>query len=417
MDEMNTIIRQIEAWLDQGEIAGASLIIRKNGNIIMDGHFGYADLDRKIPVTRHSIYRMMSMSKVITAVGVMKLVEDGKISLEDPVSKYIPAFAQPRVVQDERYVYDPKMSKLRMAALVAGFRLDRVKTVPAEREITIRDLLTHSSGLEQGVAGFIASLKNHNVNESLAEEIQKYAAYPLDFQPGTATSYSPIAGFDTLLRICEIVSGKRADIYLKESIFDPLEMKDTAFSMSEEQQKRLVHVYKKNDRTLKDVTGTQEDMDGMLHRGEHMISGSGGIYATCQDYERFAHILCDEGVLGKERILKPETVRLIRSEGAISHLEPEPGMVWGLGVRIRQRPELTGGNATPGTYGWSGAFGTHFFISPEDQLDAVWCTNRTDAGGSGFPISKKIEQLVFEQASDLEGTNHEESFFTGNAGI
>ena len=85
MDEMNTIIRQIEAWLDQGEIAGASLIIRKNGNIIMDGHFGYADLDRKIPVTRHSIYRMMSMSKVITAVGVMKLVEDGKISLEDPL--------------------------------------------------------------------------------------------------------------------------------------------------------------------------------------------------------------------------------------------------------------------------------------------------------------------------------------------
>ena len=192
MDEMNTIIRQIEAWLDQGEIAGASLIIRKNGNIIMDGHFGYADLDRKIPVTRHSIYRMMSMSKVITAVGVMKLVEDGKISLEDPVSKYIPAFAQPRVVQDERYVYDPKMSKLRMAALVAGFRLDRVKTVPAEREITIRDLLTHSSGLEQGVAGFIASLKNHNVNESLAAEIQKYAAYPLDFQPGTEQRYLPM---------------------------------------------------------------------------------------------------------------------------------------------------------------------------------------------------------------------------------
>ena len=403
MNEMNAIIRQVETWLDQGEIAGASLMIRKNGNIVMDGHLGYADLDRKIPVTRRSIYRMMSMSKVITAVGVMKLVEDGKVSLDEPVSKYIPAFAHPRVVQDERYVYDPSMSKLRMATLVAGFRLDRIQTVPAEREIIIRDLLTHSSGLEQGVAGFIASLKNHSINESLAAEIQKYAAYPLDFQPGTATSYSPIAGFDILLRICEIVSGKRADTYLKESIFDPLEMKDTVFSLSEEQRARLVHVYKKNDRVLEDVTGTRDDMDGMLHRGEHMVSGSGGIYATCQDYECFAHMLCNEGVLGKERILKPETVRLICSEGAINHLEPEPGMVWGLGVRIRQRPELTGSNATPGTYGWSGAFGTHFFISPADHLDAVWCTNRADAGGSGFPISKKIEQLVFEQFSDLEG--------------
>ena len=393
---MDRLTRQIEEWIGLHELSGASLIIRRNDQKIYHRNFGWSDISKKTPLTDGSIFRMMSMSKIITAAGVMKLIEQGRLGLDDAVSDYIPSFRHPRVVQDDRYVYSPDMSKLRIAALIAGFRLDHVKTVPAEREITIRDLLSHSSGLEQGVVGFIASMKNHHTNETLSQEVEKYAAYPLDFQPGTATSYSPLAGFDTLLRVCEIISGKRAADYLKEVIFDPLGMTDTGFFLNEEQRSRLVHVYKKDGGALKDTTDTEEDMDGMLHRGPAMTSGAGGIYSSAVDYERFAHMLCNEGIVDGVRILNPDTIKMMHTEGAKKHMEPDPGTVWGLGVRIRQDPEKAGVNATAGTYGWSGAFGTHCFISPRDHLEAVWCTNRSDAGGSGFPISREIEKIIFQ---------------------
>ena len=386
----------------QQEIAGGILIVRKDGREVFHQSMGYADIENRLPITDQSIFRMMSMSKVITAVGVMKLVEEGIIGLDDPVSRFIPAFRNQSVVQDERYVYSPDMNQARLFSLMQSFDLKDIRTIPAEREITIRDLLSHSSGLEQGMVGLLAMMKNRQTNETLAQEVEKYAVYPLDFQPGKGTGYSPIAGFDLLLRVCEIVSGDDAAVYLQKNIFDPLDMKDTGFSLTGDQKERLVRVYKKQDEHLIDVTDTPEDMDGMLHRGPLMTSGSGGIYATAIDYEHFVQMLCDDGLYQGKRILKQETVTLMRQEAPAVHLEPEPGMVWGLGVRIRQDPNTYGNPCTPGTYGWSGAFGTHFFVSPADHLEAIWCTNRSDAGGSGFPVSQKIEKLIFESFADCD---------------
>ena len=131
------------------------------------------------------------------------------------------------------------------------------------------------------------------------------------------------------------------------------------------------------------------------------VCGSGGLYSTLEDYERFTRMLCFNGELDGVRILKKETVELMRTEAPFKHLEAEPGQVWGLGVRIRKDNKKGGFIATEGTYGWSGAFGTHFFISPSDNLEAVWLTNVSNAGGSGSKISKEIEKLVFESFREV----------------
>ena len=398
---MDRIRGQIEAWIEQKELSGGSLIIRVSDKEVCHLNLGYSDIEKKTPIADNSIYRMASMSKLITAVGVLSLIEQGKLGLDDNVSKYIPAFAHPQVVRDKRYELKPNMNKLAVLWKLATFRQKNVKTKPAQREITIRDLMSHSSGLVQGVVGFVMSKKDKRTNESLEKEVEKYALYPLDFEPGTAATYSPIAGFDVLLRVCEIVSGQTAADYLRKTIFEPLGMTDTGFFLSEEQKTRLVRIYKKKGAQLIDVTGTKHDLKGLTHGGENMTSGAGGIYSTIVDYDRFMHMLLNEGSLDGAQILNPETVRLMRTEAAYEHLEGMPGLVWGLGVCIRQDPEKANINDTKDTYGWSGAYGTHCFISPEDKLEMVWCTNRSDAGGASSPISLELERLVFEELRSL----------------
>ncbi len=404
---MNTEIidQTIQQYVENGEIAGGALYVRKGDELIYRGKWGYSDLAGKTPIEYHSIYRMMSMTKPITAVAVMQQIEQGRISLYDPISRFLPDYQQMRVLHVKlpsaiERVFDPdqkkktgKLSLLSLIPLVISIKTGHFSTLPAERDITIKDLLTHSSGLEQGLYGYVQLLLHPKQRESLAQVAQMYSHYPLDFQPGTAANYSPLAGFDVLARIVEIVTDTPFDIYVQEHIFHPLGMKDAVFRLNTEQQTRLVHVYKREKKELRDVTGTKDDMDGMLHRGKDYIAASGGLYATVNDYERFAHMLLCEGILGEERILKPETVRLMHS--APVYPETEPGYVWGLGMKIRQDPKRGNSPCTQGTYGWSGAFGTHFFVSPADDLEAVWVTNRTDLGGSGSYISKEIERLVF----------------------
>lgn len=394
MTEEN-IEKCMQEYVDNQEMACGALMVRKNGELVYKNKWGEACLETHEPVRYDSIYRMMSMTKCVTAVGVMQLIEQGKIHLDDPLSKYIPEFKDMKVSADERYVYDEKNVK-KILLHVPLFKMEKVKCVPADRKITIRDLLSHSSGLEQGVAGFIAMLKMKNEDRILEDRVMRYSRYVLDFQPGTGTGYSPLAGFDILGYVIECVSGMRLEEYVRRCICEPLEMKDTTFFPNEEQKGRLVHVYKREKNKLKDVTGTKDDMLGMLHQDElRFEEGSGGLFSTVTDYEHLADMLCSGGTYKGYRMLKPETVELMHTEAPKMHLEPEPGMVWGLGVKIRQNPSLSESFATEGAYGWSGAFGTHFFVSPKENLEAVFVTNRSDLGGSGSYISTKVEELVF----------------------
>ena len=389
------IQRTIDAYIQNQELAGGALLVRRDEEVLYENTFGYSNIAARQTIARDSLYRLMSMTKPITAVAVMQLAEQGKIELDAPLNRYLHGFTAMRVVDDKRYAYHEGMNALSLLPGLLTFRLKAPRTVPAERDITIRDLLCHASGLEQGIYGLISMKLDKSKRESLAALEQKYSTMPLDFQPGKGGGYSPLAGFDLLARVVEVVSGLPFDAYLQQNLFDPLGMQDTAFRLDDAQTARLVHVYKREKNRLKDVTDTAEDMDSLLKRGENYTAGCGGLFSTLHDYDRFAHMLLNGGEVDGVRVLQPETVRLMGQQGSPDYPDPDPGCAWGLGMKIRKDPRKAKSACTAGTFGWSGAFGTHFFVSPKDHLSAVWMMNRSDIDGAGSYISKKIEELVF----------------------
>ena len=389
------IQRTIDAYIQNQELAGGALLVRRDEEVLYENTFGYSNIAARQTIARDSLYRLMSMTKPITAVAVMQLTEQGKIELDAPLNRYLHGFTAMRVVDDKRYAYHEGMNALSLLPGLLTFRLKAPRTVPAERDITIRDLLCHASGLEQGIYGLISMKLDKSKRESLAALEQKYSTMPLDFQPGKGGGYSPLAGFDLLARVVEVVSGLPFDAYLQQNLFDPLGMQDTTFRLDDAQTARLVHVYKREKNRLKDVTDTAQDMDSLLKRGEHYTAGCGGLFSTLHDYDRFALMLLSGGEVDGVRVLQPETVRLMGQQGSPDYPDPDPGCAWGLGMKIRKDPQKAKSACTAGTFGWSGAFGTHFFVSPKDHLSAVWMMNRSDIDGAGSYISKKIEELVF----------------------
>ena len=393
----NIIDSTIQSYVKNAELSGAALMVRKGGKVVYHNKWGWTDIADQTPITDASVFRMMSMTKPVTAVGILKLMEKGLLSLDDPITKFLPLFQNMQVSIDKRYEFRPGMNPLSLLPKMLFFRMGNVKTEPATRDITIRDLLSHSSGLAQGIVGLLAMRKDKSIKKSLAQQADVLSQYVLDFQPGTGTGYSPLAGFDMLTRILEVASGMDADAYFRKEIFDPLGMADSFFWPNDTQKQHIVKCYKRKKNRLVDVTGTKDDMYGILACEAGYIAGCGGLFSTLADYDRFAQMLANGGTLDGVTILKPETVELMHTEAPEKHMEPDPGQVWGLGVKIRQDPAKGNLPVTAGTYGWSGAFGTHFFISPKDDLSCVWMTNRTDLGGSGSYISAKIEELVFEE--------------------
>lgn len=383
----DTIDKTMQGYVDNNEMAGGSLLVRSKDTVLYREKWGDVEFD--------SIYRMMSMTKCITAVAVMICVERGLIDLDDSLSLYIPEFKDMSVVDDSRYAFDSKKMK-KLPFLLLSFNMDKLKKRPAKREITIRDLLSHSSGLQQGLVGLLAMMKEKCSYDTLRDYVHHFSKHSLDFDPGNGTGYSPLAGFDILGYVVSIVSGMSLEEFIKKEICIPLEMKDTTFFLSRDQEKRLVDLYLKKGGKLKKVTDTKHDMAGFFHEKQlNFEHGCGGIYSTLDDYSNFGEmLLCDGSFRGKQ-ILRKETVDMIHSEGPHKHMEPEPGFVWGLGMKIRQDKSRTNTAASEGTYGWSGAFGTHFLISPKDDLEVVFMMNRSDIGGSGSYIIKRVEEMVF----------------------
>ncbi|MCM1220167.1 MAG: beta-lactamase family protein [Lachnospiraceae bacterium] len=379
--------------IERGEMPGAELWIHADGKEAYHGIWGYSNLETRNPMAEDTILCMCSMTKVLTVVGFLRLVEQGEIGLDDEVRKFIPAFAAKRVVADERFEGMEAFARYFIQKEPAP--LSDVKTAAANRELTVRDLLTHSSGLEMGTFCLLSRLRMQGREETLRTRVEKLARMPLDFQPGTATGYSPTASMDTLARLVEIITGQDFAVYMREEIFDPLEMADMTFHLSEEQKGRRMPLYKMVDGRMVDVTGSGADIDGLVSGGPNLHSASGGAFGRMGDYHKVTRMLAQEGELNGVRILKPETVRMLYEEHAYRHLEPEPGMEWGLGVKVRQDPERAQSYAVKGTYGWSGAYGTHMFVCPDKKLAVTFGTNREDLGGSESYISREVERLVF----------------------
>jgi CubicO group peptidase (beta-lactamase class C family) len=360
----------MQRHIDTGRITGAVTAVARRGKLVHHEAHGFRDPNTQSPMPQDALFRMASSSKPVTGVAVLMLVEEGRIRLNDPVSAYIPEFKNLKVAV-------PKPGMTEQDARRANGGKGDVDLVAATREITIKDLMTHTSGLQSGGLGTVVSPVPRKNDETLATYIPKLAAAPLDFQPGTRWAYSALAGIDTLGRIVEIVSGKSFDEFLRTRLFEPLGMRDTHFVIPEAKQPRLLPLFRR-DGDAWVISSTPGFLDTRSY-----LSGAAGLYSTAHDYIRFEQMLVNGGALEGKRLLSPKTVHLM-SQNHVGELYrgtsgSESGQGFGLTVYVTLDETKASRWRTEGAFGWSGAFGTITWSDPAEELIAVLMIQQSDA--------------------------------------
>jgi CubicO group peptidase (beta-lactamase class C family) len=366
-DRLQRVHELVERTIAAGEIAGAVTLVARNGQVAYLEAQGVMDVESKRPLQPDAMFRIASMSKPVAAVAILMLAEEGKVRLNDPVSRFIPAYADLEVGIVKPAA--PAAGGPPAAAPAGGFGgpPPAFYKVPAAREITVLDLLTHTSGLMSGPMGSsvgnTAFDKRHDVGLRWIEEL---GPSPLEFQPGTRWAYSAVAGFDVLSRIVEIASGTSFDRFLADRLFAPLGMRDVTFWPSAEQRSRLASVYQRRD------GGLQPSANPDSMSGQRYFSGAGGLMTTAETYAQFAMMLANGGELNGVRILSPRSVELMGSAFIPSTLPGRPaGEGYGLGVRVVTDAAARGTWLSDGSFGWSGAYGTHFWVDPKENLVGI----------------------------------------------
>jgi CubicO group peptidase (beta-lactamase class C family) len=342
------------------------------------------DLEGKKPMAKDAIFRIFSMSKPVAGVAILMLLEEGKIRLNDPVSAFLPEFKKMKVaVAHERPLPAPG----------AQPGPQEFYLIPAAREITIRDLLTHVSGLGSGPASSAEMPRiARKEGESLADYIPRLATTPLDFQPGSRWSYSPGAAFDTLGRIVEVVSGLNFDQFLRQRLFEPLGMRETFFHPGDDRWPRVVTAYRRADGTLQKV----ENPNRLASKT--YFSGAGGLLSTAEDYAQFGMMLAEGGQLGGKRLLSPRTVDLMASVFVPDTVSGrQPGRSYGLSVQVVNDPIAANHRVSPGSYGWDGALGTHFWVDPKEKIVGIMMIQ---TGGSDRQVDRDFENAVMQAIVD-----------------
>jgi CubicO group peptidase (beta-lactamase class C family) len=363
-ERLTRIHSAIQQHIDGRDIAGAVTLVARRGQVAHFEAHGLMDLESMRPMSKDAVFRLASMSKPITAVAILMLMEDGKLRLSDPVSRFIPPFKNLQVAVP-RPGGAAAPTNARGGSAGSDVVFDRVS---ASREITIRDLLTHTSGLVSGGLGATqaAHLAPRGLNDTLAEYVPRLAAVPLDFQPGTLWRYSGQAGFDVLSRIVEVASGEPYDAFLRQRLFGPLGMKDSGFFPTPDEASRLVTVYQRGEQGLERAPNQNQ------FTSRTYFSGAAGLMSTAQDYLRFAEMLLNGGELDGRRYLSPRTVELMSSNhvGDLfdGQLGVAHGMGFGLGVQIVLDPAVAGLRVSTGAFGWRGAYGTDVSIEPKEQM-------------------------------------------------
>jgi len=353
-ERLRRIHSMVQRHMDLGDISGAVVLVARKGQIAFVEAQGTMDVETKKPMTRDSLFRMASMTKPVIGTAVMMMLEEGKLQLGDPVSKFIPEFRNMRVAIQQEPGQGPGNPP-------------KFYTVPAAREITVKDLLTHTSGLSSGPMGQSEVAKiRRKPTETLADYIPRLGSTPLEFQPGTRWMYSPSDGFDVLARIVEVASGTPLNIFLKQRIFDPLDMPETSHYPTDAQMQRLVTAYQKTDK------GLVKTQNSLSMSSKVYFSGGGGLVSTVDDYSRFAQMLANGGELNGKRLLSPVTVKLMASVH-IPYTLPGRAAGEGFGLSVRVIQDEIAGNIriSDGSFGWSGAYGTHFWADPKQDIVAV----------------------------------------------
>ena len=359
---LQRIHEAVQRHIDAHDISGAVTVVARKGRLAHLEAHGLMDADTKKGMSKDTLFWIASMTKPITGAAVLMLMEEGKIRLTDPVSKFIPEFRGMKVaVMQERSAG----SAVPPAGPGTG---PLFYAVPATREITIQDLLSHVSGLVSGGAASAAELAKvaRKPGEALADYIPRLGTTPLDFQPGSRWSYSPGAGFETLGRIVEVVSGQTFDQFLRQRIFDPLRMKDITFHPAKEQLSRVTTMYHRANNELSKV-----DTSARMNNTSY-FSGAGGLMSDAEDYLQFGEMLANGGQLNGMRLLSPKTVELMSSIFAPDTLPGRPkGRGFGLSVQVISDAVAANTRISNGSFGWDGAFGTHFWVDPKEKIVGI----------------------------------------------
>lgn len=379
--------------VDEGRLPGFLVALARGGRVAHLTVHGLRDVAAGLPVTADTLWRIYSMTKPVTSVALLTLVEEGLLALEDPVARHLPAFAEPRVY-------------------VSGSGED-VVTRPAAGPVRVRHLMTHTAGLTFGfyrthpvdalyrAAGVESSVRP---GADLAETVDLYASLPLQFEPGTQWNYSVAS--NVLGRLVEVVSGQPLDVFCAERIFGPLGMTDTGFHVTDAQAGRLAELYGETE------DGGIAPVAGLPLRGRpRFLSGSGGLVSSAYDVHRFAELLRRRGTLDGVRLLAPTTVDLmtrdhlpdgadLRSFGSRpAHDQPgNDGVGFGLGVSVVTDPSRTRSPSGLGTYGWSGVATTTFWVDPGRDLTVQFMTQVRPR--SSHTVYPDLKRLVHEAVAD-----------------
>jgi CubicO group peptidase (beta-lactamase class C family) len=374
------IDKMLQQGIDSGWIAGAVGFIARDGRIVYDKSFGVSDVEAKTAMHTDNIFRIASQTKAITSVAVMMLFEEGKFLLDDPISKYIPEFANPTVLE--------KFNK----------KDTTFSTVKANREITIRDLLTHTSGIDYAGIGSEnmkaiyakSGIPTGFVSEKiiLDDKIRKLGKLPLVHQPGERFTYG--LNVDVLGYLVEILSGESLDSYFHKHIFEPLGMNDTYFYIPSSKQNRLVKV-SVEDKNHHLVNATDSFVNYPLANGTY-FSGGAGLSSTVKDYAIFLQMMLDKGEYNGKRLLARRTVELMTSN-QIGDLNLDKDK-FGLGFEITTRSGQAKLGISEGSFSWGGYFATTYWADPKERLVCLLFLQQSPLTHSEIP--DKFRAMVYQ---------------------
>jgi CubicO group peptidase (beta-lactamase class C family) len=365
--------------VEEGKVAGVVTLVARKGRVVHFESFGQLDREKQAAMPKDAIFRIASMSKAITTVAAMMLVEEGKLLLEDPVSKFIPVFRKTTVM-----------------APVTTSGPD-VGSVPARREITIRDLMTHTAGISYGSGPLEPSYKAANVymwyfadkDEPIAATVERLATLPFASQPGERYVY----GFstDVLGVVVERASGLSLDEFFRTRIFAPLKMVDSSFYLPREKVSRFATVYSATANGLARAADPGMGQGDYVNGPRKSFSGGAGVLSTASDYARFLQMLLNGGELDGARLLGPKSVQLMTSNH-VGTLYQEGRFGFGLGFEIVEHVGRSGRLGSVGEFGWGGAYYTKFWVDPAEKLVAVFMTQVLPSGGSA--LQERFRVLV-----------------------
>jgi len=378
---LEAMTRHFQGYIEDGKLSNLTTLVARHGKVVHFQTYGDRTLAGDEPLREDAIFRIYSMTKPVIGVGLMMLYEEGLFELDDPVSAYLPEFADARVFK-------------------AGSEDGTIETVPARRPITIRDLMRHTAGLTYGLFGDTPVDKLYKKNGVLeyglsAEEwISRLASQPLLYQPGDKWVYS--FAVDVQGRLIEVLSGKPLDQFLQDRVFGPLGMTDSGFYISKQQATRLVDMVKPEEGGALKVTVDPYFPD--YTKKPASFSGGGGLVSTTTDYWRFAQMLANGGVLDSARILKAETIRLMATDQlpapAAASWGGDRGLGFGLDFAVVKDVEKYGGYGSEGLFYWSGMANTHFWVDPKEDMVVVMMTNLLPYGA--YPLREELHKYVYE---------------------